>query len=468
MLFNTPAFIAFFALFYVVFHLCLRKNEHKLWAITIGSALFYATFDYRFIGILLITGVADYTIARAIGITSDDGRKRRLVILSVTLNLLMLAFFKYTNFFLTNVESLLGMIGVGWSKPTLHVILPLGISFYIFQSISYILDVYRGSFQPRKELHEFVASLMFFPHLIAGPIVRASSMLPQFEKITAPSWPMISRGFALVAMGLFKKTIADLVAPSVNAAFASHTHGALDSWTGALGFTLQIYCDFAGYTDMAIGFALLLGFELPLNFRLPYIATSPADFWARWHISLSTWLRDYLFTPLVMRFRSHPYLCMMTTWFLAGLWHGADWNFVAYGVYHGSLLVAWNWIGRRVPDSWGELPERHWSYYLAMVFTFYLVVIGFVMFRAPTWDVFFGVLHGMHVPSVASITTWDAALTFALIVFALVLTHFVDYLVLEKQTWLERPFVLWILCALAFAFSFAFGGKGVTFIYFQF
>ncbi len=469
MLFNTPLFIVFFFLFYVCFHLVFKKNEHKLWVITIGSLIFYGSFDYRFIFILLITGVADFFIAQAIAATSDAQRKRRLLILSVVLNLSMLAVFKYTGFVLTNVFTLLHLFGVNLSPPVLHIILPLGISFYVFQSISYIVDVYRGSFEPRRQIHEFIASLMFFPHLVAGPIVRSSSLLPQFERITAPDWDTVKRGFLIISLGLLKKTIADLIAPIVMTAFSgSGPHSLLESWTGGLGFAAQVYGDFAGYTDMAIGIALLLGFHLPPNFDLPFIASSPADFWTRWHISLSTWLRDYLFMPLAVRFRSRLYLCLMITWILAGVWHGPDWNFVAYGVYHGSLLVAWHFIARRIPYTWTENPSVLWTRYGTRILTFYLIVVGFVVFRAPTWQSCFAVLRGMHFPSVPSATSYEAVINLVLIVVALFFTHFVDYLAIHKWDRVKRPLVLWLICAGSLSFSFCFGRRAISFIYFQF
>jgi D-alanyl-lipoteichoic acid acyltransferase DltB (MBOAT superfamily) len=387
----------------------------------------------------------------------------------VIVNIGVLSVLKYGNFFLENVYAVLAFFGIKATRPVLDIVLPLGISFYTFQSISYIVDVYRGAFESRKRFHEFVASLTFFPHLVAGPIVRSSKLLPQFEHIKPPEWTSITRGLTLLALGLSKKTIADLLAPVAEGIFWDSGAGAspLDCWVGVLAFTAQIYGDFAGYTDIAIGISLLLGFSLPPNFELPYLARSPVDFWKRWHISLSSWLHDYLYLPIARSSRS-AYFSLFITWLLAGLWHGARWNFVAYGLFHAILLMATTWLSRNSPDWMREWEDGRTFTFLATAFTFYLMTIGFVLFRAPTLVDAWKLVGSMHVAQVPVEWSFDSLSDLALVVAALVSCHLMDYFTVRKPKVFDRPYVLWPTVIASFAFTLAFGPAAAPFIYFQF
>ena len=376
MLFNSALFASFFLVFFILYHFPPWSAGAKVWFVIFASLIFYGAWDYRFILLLLFSGLVDFYIARKLGYAGLSlGKKRLLVTLSIAVNLGVLGFFKYTNFLLTNTQSIFSLFSTDLSLPHYELILPIGISFYTFQSMSYTLDVYRGQMQARQKLRDFLASLTFFPQLVAGPIVRASHLVPQFENLPTLRWPDAKQGMLLVALGLCKKNIADLLAPTANAFFANpYDATPLDAWLGALAFTGQIYGDFSGYTDIAIGTALLLGFRIPENFRLPYLAHSPVDFWQRWHISLSAWLRDYLYISLGGK--HDRYRNILITMLLGGLWHGANWTFIVWGFYHGVLINLTHWISKFFPAKWQCIKLLR---LLSIALTFYLVVIGWVL-----------------------------------------------------------------------------------------
>jgi alginate O-acetyltransferase complex protein AlgI len=282
MLFNTALFLWFFAAFFLLYSFVFLRHKPRIYLILVGSLVFYAGWNYRFIPLLVFSGVVDYAVALGLERTTRQRRRSWLLAASVATNLGILATFKYANFALESVANLAAALGYSVSLPTLSVVLPVGISFYTFQSMSYTIDVYRGRMRARRGLLPFVAALAFFPQLVAGPILRASNILPQLERLPRPSWEGTRHGLVLITAGLVKKALADLLAAPVATAFDGA--GAV-SWvetaTGVIAFAGQIYGDFSGYSDIAIGLGLLLGFRIPLNFRLPYFATSPVDFWRR-------------------------------------------------------------------------------------------------------------------------------------------------------------------------------------------
>jgi D-alanyl-lipoteichoic acid acyltransferase DltB (MBOAT superfamily) len=468
-LFNSLSFLLFFSAFYLLFHFVLRRHDHKLWLIAIGSVVFYGTWSYKFIPFLLGMGMLDFFVAHLIARETNERRKKAWLTLSVVANLAVLAIVKYTHFFLQAAADGLRVLGLHrLTVPAWDIVVPLGISFYTFQSLSYTIDVYRGLLAPRRRPHEFVASLTFFPHLIAGPIVRSSFLLPQFETLSPPDRQEVERGLVLVGAGLAKKTIADLLGPVVVQVFgAPHAKGPLESWTSALAFTAQIYGDFAGYTDIATGISLLLGFTLPPNFQLPYLSTSPLDFWRRWHMSLSTWLRDYLFQPLAMTNRRHPYVNLVITMVLAGLWHGPRWSYLAFGLYWGLLIALTQYLLNVWPDRWNVIYRLPLVRAGQVLFTFYLTVIGCVLFRAPTLSRAGMVLRAMHQPGPIAFTR-PALLTLVLVLGALVSCHLLDYLVLHRPTLSRQRWIWWPIAAAGIAFALAFGRAGQSFIYFQF
>jgi alginate O-acetyltransferase complex protein AlgI len=335
--------------------------------------------------------------------------------------------------------------------------------------MSYTIDVYRGVMEPRKGLLQFTAALAFFPQLVAGPILRARQILPQLEVMPVPTWQGAKHGFVLISAGLLKKTIADLLAGPVDAAFNSADPiSVVEAWTGALAFAGQIYGDFSGYTDIAIGIGLLLGFKLPVNFRLPYFAGSPVDFWRRWHISLSSWLRDYLYISLGGN-RQHRYRNVMVTMLLGGLWHGAAWTFVVWGAFHGALIVGVHYLSGLAPFmAYAASSSRVIRVFNSLV-TFYLVVLGWVMFRALDLESALDMLGTMHLRGPATAAAPGATLFAILAVAGLATMHLLDALVIrfgdaiERRAWLLWPFVF----VLQF-FSFVIGKPDQAFIYFQF
>ncbi len=364
------------------------------------------------------------------------------------------------------------MFGADISLPTLAWVLPVGISFYTFQSLSYTIDVYREEMQPRRGLVEFTAALSFFPQLVAGPILRARQILPQFHELPVPTWDNAKHGFLLVTAGLLKKTAADLLAGPVARAFdGPGPVSLLETWTGVLAFAGQIYGDFAGYSDMAIGLALLLGFRIPLNFRLPYFAVSPVDFWRRWHISLSTWLRDYLYIPLGGN-RNARYRNIMITMLLGGLWHGAAWTFVAWGALHGLLITGTHYLGSLKIFSAFNGERSRWIKVLQWAATFYFVTIAWVLFRATSLGSAFGIIADMHTLSGLPEPGTAATAIFGLTVAGLLLMHLMDRLVLTRAERMENSkwffWLFWLLLVLAQGVCLLIGEPSNEFIYFQF
>jgi D-alanyl-lipoteichoic acid acyltransferase DltB (MBOAT superfamily) len=366
MLFNTPQFFLFLLVTLGLFYGAPRSWRKPL--LLVASYWFYMSWNWRFAPLLLSLTAIDYTAARWIEGTADARRRKLLLMVSIAANLGFLGIFKYYNFLAGNAAALLGRPEGAFA---VGIVLPLGISFHTFQSISYVVDVYRGQQRAIRNAMDYALFISFFPQLVAGPIVRAHEFFKDLYNWRAPSGEELNRGALLVLFGLTKKmALADPFALIANGYFgnlAAHP-GVLAAWSGVLGFAVQIYFDFSGYTDMAIGMALLMGFHFPVNFRRPYLAAGIADFWRRWHMSLSSWLRDYLYIPLGgnRKGRLRTYGNLMATMLLGGLWHGANWKFVVWGGYHGALLGAERAVGRRIPR----------------VLTFVLVSIGWVFFRA--------------------------------------------------------------------------------------
>ena len=341
MLFNTLDFALFFAVVYGVL-LLLRHRAQNVWLL-LASYTFYAAWNWRFLGLILASTAVDYLVARRLGATEDERRRRRLVTISLVFNLGLLAVFKYAGFFAQSLVELAASVGVELAPWTVQVGLPVGISFYTFQTLSYTLDVYRRQLQPVASPTSFALYVAFFPQLVAGPIERARRLIPQIVKPRTITWERIGSGGWLILSGLFRKVVvADNLGSIVDVLYSDPSAATgLEVLVGTYAFAWQIYCDFSGYSAMARGTARLMGFELMVNFNLPYLAVDPADFWRRWHISLSTWLRDYLYIPLGGN-RHGRWLTLRNlglTMLLGGLWHGAAWTFVVWGAYQGALLI---------------------------------------------------------------------------------------------------------------------------------
>lgn len=388
MLFNSFLFLLFFAITYPLYLLLQKRLRWQNFMLVVAGCIFYGYWDWRFLFLLIFSTLVDFCLARAIYASANPRTRKLLMLLSVCSGLAILGFFKYFNFFADSFVRAVELFGWQPDVMTLRVILPLGISFYTFETISYTIDVYRGQLIPTRSLLDYAVFISFYPHLVAGPIMRAYELLPQIttpRRITAGD---VNAGLFLIVWGYFKKVVvADNMALIANPVFNNPgQYQGLDILIGILAFAVQIYGDFSGYTDIARGLARLMGFDLGINFNLPYFALSPSDFWRRWHISLSTWLRDYLYIPLGGN-RGRPIIRtpvnLLLTMVLGGLWHGAAWHFVLWGFYHGLLLVIYRTVDRDPPgmDLWSG--HRSKLYVLAkMTLMFLLTNIGWVLFRA--------------------------------------------------------------------------------------
>jgi len=470
MIFNTPIFFWFFFIFIIFYGVIFLKQTPRVYLIIVASLIFYGAWNYVFIPLLVGSGVADYFIAQAIGKSDSQQIKKRWVTLSLVINLGILGLFKYADFVLVSVADLLAAIGYQASLPTLSWVLPVGISFYTFQSLSYTIDVYRGDLKPRKGLLEFIAALSFFPQLVAGPILRAKQILPQMHAIALPTWISAKHGILLITVGLIKKTGADLLAIPAQKAFeAQEALSTLEVWTGVLAFAGQIYGDFSGYTDIAIGIALLLGFNIPLNFRVPYFAISPVDFWRRWHISLSSWLKDYLYISLGGNRNNNRTRNVFITMLLGGLWHGAAWTFVAWGAFHGLIITLTHSLSKLSVFKVFTESNSFWLRMFKWLFTFYLILIGWVLFRAADMSVALSMLSDMHSMTSPAEIGKNAVMTFWFVTVWLWLMHIMDYYVLKGASKLEaKPWLFWLLMILGQGICLFIGEPSNEFIYFQF
>lgn len=404
MLFNTWGFFVFLVVVLIAYY-SLRLQAQNL-LILVASYVFYSFWDWRFLSLLILSTLVDYNVGRLLGQTDAERRRKHLVLISIVVNLGILGIFKYFGFFVDSAAALLGAVGLEANLPTLRVILPVGISFYTFQTMAYSIDVYRRNFEPVRDPLVFAAYVAFFPQLVAGPIERPSNLIPQF---TNPRWvdsKKFASGGILILIGLVRKVaIADAISPHVDRIFTNPGgQSGLVLLLGVALFGLQIYSDFAGYTDIARGVGRLLGFELMVNFRHPYFARNISDFWRRWHISLSTWLRDYLYIPLGGNrgSRLQTYRNLMLTMLLGGLWHGAAWTFVVWGGIHGVALAVHRWFSRdrrkpaigRHRQSAGLSPTSltaiaGWATTMAVVF------LGWAFFRADSLGAALEIIQGM-------------------------------------------------------------------------
>jgi D-alanyl-lipoteichoic acid acyltransferase DltB (MBOAT superfamily) len=371
-LFNTLTYAKFFALVFGVAWLLAPRPRLRLLFLLGASYVFYAHWDYRFLPLLFASSSIDYWLGAAIGRSEDPLRRRRLLAITVAVNLGVLAIFKYFNFGVENARALLESLGFHPPPLALEIALPVGISFFTFESMSYVIDVYRKDIEPHESYLDYLSFVAFFPHLVAGPIVRPRDLLPQLSRPARFDESEASRGLFLIAAGLLKKVaIGDYLALNlVDRVFdAPAQFSSVECYAAVVAYAIQIYCDFSGYTDMAIGSALLLGVRFPKNFDAPYKATNMQDFWRRWHISLSTWLRDYLYIPLggSRKGPARTYLNMIITMLLGGLWHGASWTFVIWGAFHGAALAltrAWQRVraGNRRAEDPAERPAEEPSH----------------------------------------------------------------------------------------------------------
>ena len=420
MLFPTLTFAWFFFAVFILAWSLQRSNEWRKIILLAASWVFYGAWDWRFVALLIASGVLNWGVARLIvGQGNREGARKALLLLGIAINLAILGFFKYYGFFMEQVQGLLH--GLGWERDLsiMQVVLPVGISFFTFQGMSYVIDVYRRRTEP-AQLLDMVLLMSFFPHLVAGPIVRASHLIPQFKEAPRMTRGMAAMGILLIVWGLFKKAViaSELATGFVDPVFFDPgAHSSTDLLAAAYGYAVQIYCDFSAYSDMAIGLAALLGYRFPHNFNQPYRARSLQDFWRRWHISLSSWLRDYLYISLGGSRHGLLRLCLAlgTTMLLGGLWHGASWNFVIWGALHGGVLAAERLWREYKPKGAPKLPP-----FAGIIITFHIVLLGWIFFRAASFSDAVGFIGGIF-GGTAVVATTVTPLVVALIVIGMAL-----------------------------------------------
>ncbi len=389
MVFTSLTFLAFAALFFPVFF--LARGRLQTLVVLLASYIFYGWWDWRFMALLAASTIGDYTVGRLLANAHAESKRRLLLTVSIVANLGYLGTFKYFNFFVANFADVMRSIGFQPDWATLHIVLPVGISFYTFQSMSYTIDVYRRKLAPERDFLIFAAFIALFPQLVAGPIVRARWLLPQMHRPQRFRWPNFFTGMEMIITGFFLKlVVADNLSPFVTTNFElPQAYNSLSLALSAVLFAFQIYGDFAGYSLIAIGLGRIMGYKFPANFRRPYFAASFSEFWTRWHISLSSWLRDYLYIPLGgnRSGTARTYRNLITTMLLGGLWHGANWTFIGWGALHGGYLIAQRAIGAGVPlMSLRTIPAARALLHTAQVLTvFTLVCLGWVFFRADSF-----------------------------------------------------------------------------------
>lgn len=394
MLFNSIEFLLFLPIVFVLYWFVFNKNiKHQNLLILVSSYFFYGWWDYRFLSLIILSTIVDYVIGLNISNQSSKKNQKILLWCSVLFNLGVLGFFKYYNFFIESWIDLFSSIGYQINSVwTLNIILPVGISFYTFQTMSYTIDIFKGKLNPTKDFVSFAAFVSFFPQLVAGPIERATNLLPQILNKREFKYEHGVQGLKLIFWGLFKKVvIADTLAPVVNDIFENYQDfGGVTLWLGAIYFAFQIYCDFSGYSDIAIGTSKLFGFEVMSNFKFPYFSRNIGEFWRRWHISLSTWFRDYLYIPLggSKKGKWISLINIFIIFLVSGFWHGANWTFIVWGLFHSILFIPSfifktnrKYVSSIIAEN-SLMPSP--KEFIQVGTTFILVTIGWVFFRSET------------------------------------------------------------------------------------
>ena len=480
MQFNSLTFVAFFSISFAVYWLATVQNRfaRNLFLLSL-SYLFYAFWDWRFLGLIILSSAADFFIGKAIHHSDQAGTRKHLMATSLLVNLGLLLTFKYYNFFVESLDALLLPIGISTASAHLEIVLPVGISFYTFQTLSYTLDIYHKKLEPTKDWLQFFAFVSFFPQLVAGPIERARDLLPQFNREKIPFESTSVRSGLLLAMwGLFKKVvIADRLAIIVDSTFdAPEGVGGAQALWAVLCFTGQLYLDFSAYSDIAIGISRMLGFQLSVNFRRPYFSRSFSDFWRRWHITLSSWFRDYLFIPLggSRTNAKRTAFNIMIVFLVSGLWHGASWNFVIWGGLNGLLLILVDPLLERTLLRAGRIGKL-----ITSILVTFAWALTLVFFRAETFldaTILSGQIFTWAAPTVNLEITTAAAHKLTIYLLALLMaieglaewrSHLSNWLIN-----LPRPIRWSIYCTLAWSIMLL-GAYGIDmddkqFIYFQF
>ncbi len=489
MLFNTIDFVIFFIVFLTTITAIKNRKFQHVFLLLASYFFFYYTSNYLIV-LLIFTTIWDYYFGSMIYKAKERKTKKIILVLSLAGNLGLLGFFKYADFAIVQFNFLGNQLDLNTQIPMLNLVLPIAISFYTFHSITYTVGIYRGQLSPVKSFTEYAIFVAFFPQLVAGPILRAKEFLPQlrekmdnFKTRTRLRQILINEtnlkiGITMMALGFLKKMFfADNMAPFVNEVFNNPV--GLDSFTvilGTLAFGIQIYCDFSGYSDIALGAAFIMGFKIPINFNKPYFATSPTDFWRRWHISLSTWLRDYLYIPLGgnKKSKSRTYLNLFIVMFLGGLWHGASWNFVIWGLLHGGYLVIHRFLSNKLPILVeNSFFKSKMGKITTIIITQYFVFLAWIPFRVENFD---NMIYAMqkyviieiHTNTIIPFLTTHKLPIFFIILF--IILHAISYKknILEKISSLKIHwwgiFLITILTAIVFFYD----GNPEDFIYFRF
>lgn len=476
MLFNSLEFLLFLPCVLVIYYLLTHRHQNAF--LVLASCFFYASWDWRFLLPLLFSTTIDYFCAAKISTLIDTNApiaaRKKYLYLSLVTNLGLLAFFKYFNFFVDSFHDLFLLVKLDLPKPALRVILPIGISFYTFQALSYTIDVYRGKLHATKSFWDFFLAVLFFPHLVAGPIQRASTLIAQVVEPRKTTRTQVIDGLHLIMWGFFKKIyIADRLAPIVNQVFNSSTPTGGETLVAVIAFAFQIYCDFSGYTDIARGVAKLMGFEFMLNFNLPYFATNPPDFWKRWHISLSSWLRDYLYISLGGNRGSivKIYRNLMITMVLGGLWHGAAWNFVIWGFFHGAILIAHR-LAIPMLDHVSSYAHALWRapwLLLRIAGMFVLTCYGWLLFRATSIEQIVTMTTSLAQPlaRMPIDTLRQVLMLIAPLIVVQVIQYNSERLEFHRLKWLPKSACSAIYALMLYAIVFL-GGTPQAFVYFQF
>ncbi len=477
MLFNSLDFFIFFVVVYGLYQLRNRKWQNFM--LLAASYVFYASWDWRFLSLIWFSTILDYFCGKKIDESQNLQIRKKFLIVSLMGNLIVLGFFKYFNFFLTNLHEIFTFIGFNTSLKTLNIILPLGISFYTFQTMSYTIDIYRKEMKATKSFWDFALFVAFFPQLIAGPIERAKHLLPQIEKKRVLSLDDFFGGVHLIFYGLFQKMfIADNLAKIVDPVFTNTgpQNGAA-VLVAMYAFNFQIFCDFAGYSNIARGLGKMMGFEIMVNFNLPFFAPNVQEFWNKWHISLSSWIRDYLYVPL---FRSLTYVqgnlrvyySLLISMVVIGLWHGASWHFVAFGLYYGFMLVAFIVLRAKLVQHINPksiIGQKIW-FLIRIVFMFHITALGMLLFRAQSLSQVRTMLLDILNHFSLNVQVFNYGINFMLIVFPLLLIQISQFLrqdqmVLYKQNIVLKSFVYAFMAYLILGWGVM---SAQEFVYFQF
>lgn len=479
MLFNSVEFLLFLPSVFILYWFVFNNNlKHQNLLILGSSYVFYGWWDYRFLFLIILSTLVDYVIGISLQNQKIETKRKYLLWCSVAFNLSVLGFFKYYNFFITSWVDLFNSMGYEiQSVWTLNIVLPVGISFYTFQTMSYTIDIYRKRMEPTYDFISFASFVSFFPQLVAGPIERATNLVPQVLKRRVFQYEQAVNGIRLIVWGMFKKVvIADSLSPIVEEVFSNYSDlPGISLWLGAIFFSFQIYCDFSGYSDIAIGTSKLFGFELSTNFKFPYFSRNIGEFWRRWHISLSTWFRDYLYIPLggskegTLKSMRNIFIIFL----LSGLWHGAKWTFVAWGLFHAVLFIPSFVFRTNRKYKYSDLAENRilptFKEGVQMFFTFLLVMVGWIFFRSETIVDSFHFIYRMFTEFTLPDIFWRVWIQ--QIVFLVLIEWIIrnrerlDFRFTSKRALILELIVLGFFIAYI---SIYWGRVNTTFIYFQF